>query len=754
MMIAGKKSNINHFTPIENLQYDRSYKINNPPRFDVSLRSKKMQNDDEKSTFLKSIQLFLKKSLMKVPGLLLFALTLFPLGVFAKSKGNSEFDSQSNKKKSTGGTQTQLKNKNVGTANKDTKVNKKASVEIILVDDKKLTKEKSSQDNMTKIGFVATGIVLVAILLFDGNTQNVSNKKKVSKNNFSKDSRISPESFLPKRDLDLNVDDFLTGDDSSSSSKKSITKKLNRLKTASSTDELYSDEDEEVLPKKLKSLKPNIIQTSDTGDDKEIDDVSTPSNLSGKKFGRLSFSKNFVSSDDDNEKTQDQNESLKKSQDESFSSLLDAAAPSPAPVPAPVKEKKGFLSRIFQRSEDTRPIALSEAIKTPADPSYDYRCAVAGILSHFVIGEFPEYESEFGFLSSTKSSSDKAAYMNSIISKRKNDCGIEDQDAANAFAEVTNAMLVALVDKVANLVDSKNEDEEETLRALDRISDFIRGAGTVFSATLSNVTIEPVVYTGKIKKGKLEALYYRYCKAAMNMGNVLASDAAAGVDASGDGSSAEQAEGDASVGANDAEDESSTGTAGTVSDSGDSGKSVDARLDTLPLIQQVLTIKESKRSSIEQKIVKEMVMSAMSGKGGAEGFGDIGQMMESFMGADKGAGGMGGMDPKVFSDMMAKGGGLPDMEAFGGDMAKSLEGMDPSEMEALSKNAVSELKESLAAGAVGLDEVEELEKMIGIKLEDFVKMMDKANAGQNLKPEMKDMFDVFKKLADVKKKSK
>jgi hypothetical protein len=140
-------------------------------------------------------------------------------------------------------------------------------------------------------------------------------------------------------------------------------------------------------------------------------------------------------------------------------------------------------------------------------------------------------------------------------------------------------MLVTLVDEAVEVVD--NKDETRVISKLDTVSDFINGAGAVFGSAFSGVTIEPVEYTGEAKKNKIEDLYYKYAKSAMNLNGIMGMMTGA---EGGEDTSAEM-------------------------------QKVESRMSNMQSIQRVLAIKENKRNSIEQKLQREMIKSMTGGDG-------------------------------------------------------------------------------------------------------------------------------------------
>lgn len=158
----------------------------------------------------------------------------------------------------------------------------------------------------------------------------------------------------------------------------------------------------------------------------------------------------------------------------------------------------------------------------------------------------------------------------------------------------------------------------------------------------------------------------------------------------------------------------------------------------------MLGIKESKRSSLEQRALKDMVMNMANG----EGMADLGGMFEAMNGK---SGDMSGVDPKVMDEVMAQ------MSAQGG-FPSGRDGMSdlkPEEVPAYVANLVQSVKEGLKSGEITGQEVKELEKIIGMDLKKFVTMVDKGGVDMNklrgvLGPDAGELIEIFRELSKMK----
>jgi hypothetical protein len=250
----------------------------------------------------------------------------------------------------------------------------------------------------------------------------------------------------------------------------------------------------------------------------------------------------------------------------------------------------------------------------------------------------------------------------------RDDAGLSTQQAADAFAEVASAMLVTVVDIAASESDKGDSNKEATMAALDIVADYVKGAGEVFGKTAAGATLaDPVLYNGKTKKGKIEALYLTYLKSVLNIGDLMSTiGAAMGGLGNAEGEGGHKGETEAEV--------------------EEKEKLMETRQQNLLCLQQVFAITENKRSGLENKLMREMLM---SGEGGLGGMGALGDMFGAL-----GKGGGGEMpDPAALEEMMKSmgggGGGIPD-----------LSDMDPETAKSFQQNALSSIKEALDRGEI------------------------------------------------------
>jgi hypothetical protein len=196
------------------------------------------------------------------------------------------------------------------------------------------------------------------------------------------------------------------------------------------------------------------------------------------------------------------------------------SVPAPAvvanpPAPKVQQEKKGFLDRIFQKPGGGRPTSLDDALSA-AGSDLVYKQLVARALLRFAPGVYTDFN-----LSPLEPEDD----VTQVISSARESSGMSMQEAAESFASIASAIMVGIVDSVVELSDDrklKKEDmEKQVIASLDETARFIKATGELFGMLYTGISIEPVIYNGRVKRGKLENVYYIYAKASMNVADIL-----------------------------------------------------------------------------------------------------------------------------------------------------------------------------------------------------------------------------------------
>lgn len=145
------------------------------------------------------------------------------------------------------------------------------------------------------------------------------------------------------------------------------------------------------------------------------------------------------------------------------------------------------------------------------------------------------------------------------------------------------------------------------------VSRFISGAGAIFGGCTPRASISPIQYNGKAKKGKLESMFQLYLK--QRGGDLTSSfqDLVKGLsdgDDGGDEGGATESDAPAAAGRGEAE------------------PSPEEMADLVGKIQYLFDINANKREKIEQRIMREAVMSLGSG-----GKGSLEDMVQSLVNA-------------------------------------------------------------------------------------------------------------------------
>ena len=271
------------------------------------------------------------------------------------------------------------------------------------------------------------------------------------------------------------------------------------------------------------------------------------------------------------------------------------------PTPPPAPAKKSMFDKIFKRGSTSRPTDLGELIRV-ADTASDFRAATATVLTMNLppnLGLFSD--SRLGGVLSYSAVDDsiyeneesRVSMLSSLIEE------LEPKEASDAFADVTNAMLVSLTDRCVDMLEKRGktpeEIEESTNISLGILSEFALSAGILFGQVLPGVILEDggIKYNGKAQRGKLETLFSSYMKTSMDMGSMQKM-----------------------MGGKTEED-----TAETTDVELEAVK----RQGRLQCLQHIFSISEGKKSSLEQKAMKDMIMGMMGGDGA--GLGDLAGML-------------------------------------------------------------------------------------------------------------------------------
>jgi hypothetical protein len=337
------------------------------------------------------------------------------------------------------------------------------------------------------------------------------------------------------------------------------------------------------------------------------------------------------------------------------------------------KSPMGFLSKFFQKPGGGRPAEIATALQpnhASADAALEERYRVLSaqlLLDSMPLGTFPDaiIDKVMHLLGNADlrgtgiSAGGAGVATVPHLQEAMELAGLSLNQAAEAYADVANALLVSIVDSAVDAADRK--DDAGALAALENAAKFIVESGRVYNAVTPGANIAPIQYNGRARGSKLEDLYYRYSKAGTDMGSLLSGFLGG------------------------PEGESAAATAET---------NAEERAEQLASLQFYFNIKEKRRSGIEQRIMRESMMDMtksvgklQSGEGGGEGMDSLAQLLDGMLGK----GGDGAQMPRFPApDMLqglgaeAAGMGLPDFSK-----------LSPEEAAALSKDALSAVSNPL-----------------------------------------------------------
>ena len=386
--------------------------------------------------------------------------------------------------------------------------------------------------------------------------------------------------------------------------------------------------------------------------------------------------------------------------------------------------KKSFVDRIFKRYSSTLSTDLGALLMREGDGQL-YTAAVAKSLVKFCPEEiFAELRDENLSLNAAEE----------LVVNAKEATGITDQVASDMFAEVSNCVVIALVDRACSTLSG---DESYTVDALDAVVDFMLEAGSIYEKISGGCKpSEAVIYNGSAKKKKIDELYIAYARKAMSLENILGGF------------------GDLTNSFTDGNDDernskSSKGTVIKVEEAEEKAERGIARLNSLV---QILSIKENKKEQLDMKIMRELLMNISNDRDGMPDLsgllGTAGSNSDEMPTLDKIMKQMDDVDPKQLDEMKAMMEDMPDFTD-----------MNAEEMALQSKQAFTGIKEALDAGEMNRTEILEFETMMGSDIESLLKVMKQAERGGALNDKaMKDMLGsdvtemmaIFQRLVDIK----
>ena len=591
---------------------------------------------------------------------------------------------------------------------------KVAEVELVI------QKKGGLNSQLSRVGFVLVGVSTVGTLL-SGDDKKKAKKSAVVKQ--PKKSVMKPTINWPI-EIDEEEPEVLPPKKKPPTIPRRVRNGLNARNALPTAEDLFPNSEEADL---FFEVKP---EDADLGDDDVSENVVKKSkkiSLPPSKMKRVEISEESLESD-------------VEEADRIKEAIINKAPEKSLPQAEPAK--KSIFDRIFQKRSTSRPTDLRDVLRVE-DAASSFRAATATVLTFYLpsrLKAFSDVEPG-GMLSYSvdeKALSDSEDMRVSTLMSLKNDLALEPKEAADAFADVTNAMLVSLTDVCVDSLDIKSKSTEETekatILALNTLADFALAAGTLFGKILPGVIVEDggIKYNGKAQKAKLETLYYNAMIADDQSG--LISNLMKGLTAA------------AAAGEEGAE------AAPFEEPDTEALERESALQDTrLQCLQQLFAISEGKRGSLESKATNYKIMNMMGGQGKGGNL-DLSALMGNM--GKKGPMGM-GMGPEGMPDM--SGMGDIDQATFDKMMKEAAknagtEGVpDPVEMAAMMKDAVAGMEAQLAAGKVTKAEVAEFEGSLGMGLKEMIGLIDVAKkfSSQPI-PELNQMLKLFKELQAIR----
>lgn len=597
--------------------------------------------------------------------------------------------------------------KAIGSAQKTTVLQNKKDRQVSSKQPKKavvvelvVKKNSISSSQLSRVGFVLVGVSTVATLLTGDDTKKKT--KVVKKQVFKAPSRPTvtfddeDEVKEPIQRVNRKIS-IAPGVEKPTTSPEKVRTGLSSMTSLPPQEDLFSEGDAddffEVTSEDLDAIKDEVPLTS----------------ISSKKQNKFSLPPSASKMDKVPDIIED---------DESFAVPEVRVTPvASTPTPPPPPAKKGIFDRIFQKRSTSRPTDIAEVLRVQ-DTASSFRVAIATILTAYLpqgSGTFPDVEigGVFSYPIDEEILFESEEKRISILASLKDDLELQSKEAAEAFADVTNAMLVTLTDNCVDLLDRNGkiaEDAEASIGvALDTLTDFAISAAGLFGQLLPGIIIEDggIKYNGKAQRGKLETLFSCLMKGGMDLKaltNMMKDDGEPDPNSEVD---------------------------------------MEKRSGRIQCLQHIFSISEGKRGSLEQKAMKDMIMSMVGSEGAGSDFaGMLGNM--------GGLGGMGGGGPGASPE---------DAEKFNQMLKEEMkkttgqdDDFDMAEMSAMLSESLGAMRQAVKDGTVTKKEVAELEVSLGCSLKEVITMTEAAVKMSRGSPELESMVSLFKQLQVIKNK--
>jgi hypothetical protein len=204
-----------------------------------------------------------------------------------------------------------------------------------------------------------------------------------------------------------------------------------------------------------------------------------------------------------------------------------------------LKSKQGggqalnFLSKFFQKPGGGRSVDIAQALNGDANlRTFRGLCAVA------MLDCVPSATFSDSVVSEVMAALAGGVHNSGIVGVEElKQCAagsaLSNEQAAESFADVANALLVTLVDAAVRTAEAR--DDVLCATHLDCVVNFIAQSGILYYSLTPEVQVEPIRYNGKARAAQLEDLYYRYARSAADTSSVFSGGAPeVGADISGE----------------------------------------------------------------------------------------------------------------------------------------------------------------------------------------------------------------------------
>lgn len=311
-----------------------------------------------------------------------------------------------------------------------------------------------------------------------------------------------------------------------------------------------------------------------------------------------------------------------------------------------------------------------------------------------------------------------------------------NEDVAQIFADVANAVLVQVVDAAAAVIESVDREDqlrrkemspsstnasgEQRRAAVEFVFDTMKAAGVVFAEVAAGVAgVAPLLYNGRLKKNQLETLYSAALKEHMQADMLQAlppsSDAATST-----------FDGDA-VARNSASSEQLLGR-----------------------LQFLCDIKEPRRAALEQKVLIDVLLGGSAGDGVVGDLGGLADLASvGRTGIDGGDADLGELEKllsgltdkspadqeRLLREMMAEADHSVSGATGTSNWAGS-EGLPPEEAARATQEALAGLQQALRAKQVTAQDVSDFEQMTGMDVTQFSRLLQAAGRDRGVQREL------------------